>query len=172
MPYPVKGIEDGDGNFCVVDERAERRWLPERHAPAIRSMLGRHGLEIRSLARFVARADVFGKQSDGSSVASQYARLGIRLTAANMERVQRWSEILRRLGDVDAGIRPSLFIHERCARLIECLPNLQHDPNRPEDVLKVDCDDDGNGGDDAADAFRYLVQSTGRTVRQVKLRGV
>jgi hypothetical protein len=27
---------------------------------------------------------------------------------------------------------------------------------RPEDVLKVDCDEDGVGGDDAADALRYL----------------
>jgi hypothetical protein len=31
---------------------------------------------------------------------------------------------------------------------VECLPALQHDPNRPEDVLKVDADEDGNGGDD------------------------
>jgi len=28
---------------------------------------------------------------------------------------------------------------------------------RPEDVLKVDADEDGVGGDDAADACRYLV---------------
>jgi hypothetical protein len=26
---------------------------------------------------------------------------------------------------------------------VECLPSLQHDPNRPEDVLKVDADEDG-----------------------------
>ncbi len=32
---------------------------------------------------------------------------------------------------------------------------LQHDPNRPEDVLKVDADEDGVGGDEAADALRY-----------------
>jgi hypothetical protein len=31
---------------------------------------------------------------------------------------------------------------------------MQHDPNRPEDVLKVDCDEDGVGGDDANDALR------------------
>jgi hypothetical protein len=31
------------------------------------------------------------------------------------------------------------------------LPTLQHDPNRPEDVLKVDADEAGDGGDDAAD---------------------
>jgi hypothetical protein len=29
--------------------------------------------------------------------------------------------------------------------------------NRPQDVLKVDADEEGVGGDDAADALRYLV---------------
>ena len=36
----------------------------------------------------------------------------------------------------------------------------------PEDVLKVDADEDGVGGDDAADALRYLVATKGRTVSQ------
>jgi hypothetical protein len=52
------------------------------------------------------------------------------------------------------------------------LAALQHDPNRPEDVLKVDCDEDGIGGDDCADALRYLVATKSRTVTQRKLRGV
>jgi hypothetical protein len=60
----------------------------------------------------------------------------------------------------------------RCARLIETLPALQHDPNRPEDVLKVAADEDGVGGDDAADALRYLVATKAREIRMVKLRGV
>jgi phage terminase large subunit len=88
-------------------------------------------------------------------VASQYAKLGVNLKCANTDRVNGWAEILNRLGDPGAGVAPRLFIHERCARLVECLPSLQHDPNRPEDVLKVDCDEDGSGGDDAADCFRY-----------------
>jgi hypothetical protein len=54
---------------------------------------------------------------------------------------------------------------------VECLPTLQHDPNRPEDVLKVDADEDGFGGDDAADACRYLVASKPRAVSQRKLAG-
>ncbi len=54
----------------------------------------------------------------------------------------------------------------------ETLPSLQHDPNRPEDVLKVDADEDAVGGDDAADCLRYLVATKGRTVAQRKLRGL
>jgi hypothetical protein len=103
-------------------------------------------------------------------VASQYARLGITLKVANMERVSGWAEVLHRLGDPANGVAPRLFIHERCARVVECLLSLQHDPNRPEDVLKVDADEDGVGGDDAADCLRYLVATKSRTVEQRKLK--
>ena len=109
-------------------------------------------------------------------MASQYARLGITLKAANTERVSGWAEVLHRLGDPAPQcclpIAPRLFIHERCVRLIECLPSLQHDPSRPEDVLKVDADEDGVGGDDTADCLRYLVATKSRAVTQRKLRGL
>ena len=182
------GCTDGDGNLFVVDEHAERLWLPQRHAPAIAAMLARHlvnaecgmrsaecrkrPLAMSDLKRFVAGADVFSRQSDGSTVASQYAKLGITLKPASMDRVNGWAEILHRFGDPANGVKPRLFIHERCARLVETLPALQHDPNRPEDVLKVDADEDGVGGDDAADALRYLVATKSRTVTQRKLRGL
>jgi hypothetical protein len=175
------GCTDGDGNVFVVDEHAERLWLPQRHAASIKAMLARHTvgvgkskrpLAVADLKRFVAGADVFSKQSDGTTVAAQYAKLGIRLTCANTERVNGLAEILQRFGDVEAGIRPTLFIHRRCGRLLECLPALQHDPNRPEDVLKVDADEDGVGGDDTADALRYLVATRARSVTQRKLSGV
>ena len=83
-----------------------------------------------------------------------------------------WAEVLQLLGDIDAGVAPRLFIHRRCGRLLETLPSLQHDPNRPEDVLKIDVDEDGGGGDDCADALRYLVATKSRTVVQRKLSGL
>jgi len=167
---------DGDGNIFIVDEHAERLWLPERHAAAIKAMLARHKIGDRKLTlgdlkRIVAGADVFSRQSDGTTIAAQYAKHGITLRCANTDRVNGWAEILTRFGDVEAGIRPTLFIHQRCGRLIETLPTLQHDPNRPEDVLKVDADEDGIGGDDCADALRYAVATKARTITQRKLRG-
>jgi hypothetical protein len=86
--------------------------------------------------------------------------------------VNGWAEVLERLGDVEAGIVPTMFLHRRCARLVETLPSLQHDPSRPEDVLKVDADEDGVGGDDAADCLRYLVATKSRKLVQRKLRGL
>lgn len=43
-------------------------------------------------------------------------------------------------GGCRGGVTPWLFINARCARLIEPLPALQHNPNRLEDVLKLDAD--------------------------------
>jgi len=174
--------KDGDGNIYIVDEHAERKWLPERHVMAIKAMLARHvvktgfretrPLELSDLRRVVAGADVFSKQSDGSTVAEQYGKLGLSLKPANMERVNGWAEVLQRLGDPGGGVLPRLFIHARCGRLIETIPALQHDPNRPEDVLKVDADEDGIGGDDTADALRYLVATKPRILRLERLRGL
>ena len=183
------GCRDGDGNTFIVDEHAERLWLPQRHGIAIRGMIGKHKivadrglrstdrvetrpLEVADLKRFVAGADVFSRQGDGSTVAQQYARHGINLKPASMDRLNGWAEVQQAFGDSDHGIRPTLFIHKRCGRLIETLPTLQHDPNRPEDVLKVDADEEGVGGDDAADALRYLVATKTRSVVSRKLRGL
>jgi len=165
------GCKDGDGNLYIVDEHAERFWLPERHSLAIRQMLQRHMLHPEKLRWIVAGTDCFSAQHDGTTIAQQYAKFGLKLRPANTDRVQGWAEMLRLLGDPDAGLTPRLFIHSRCARLVECLPNLQHDPHRPEDVLKVDVDEDGHGGDDTADAARYLVHYKPAVLRQVKLTG-
>jgi hypothetical protein len=44
--------------------------------------------------------------------------------------------------------------------------------NRKWPPRKVDADEDGIGGDDAADALRYLVTTKSRAVTQRKLRGL
>jgi phage terminase large subunit len=171
------GCRDSDGNIIVVDEHARRNWVPERHAEAIKAMLQRHRITLQgcysnTLSRFVAGADLFARQSNGITIARQYSDLGISLRPANMDRVNGWAEILKRLGDPVAAVPPRLFIHNRCSRLIDCLPSLQHDPSRPEDVLKVDPDADGAGGDDSADALRYLIATPSRQVYCAKLRGL
>jgi hypothetical protein len=167
-----------DGQVCVMDEHAARGWVPERHAVAIKDMLRRHAVQPRrtgmfsiALSRFVAGPDVFSRNSEGITIARQYQDLGLHLRPAQVDRINGWAAIHKGFGDPDAGVPPTLFIHRRCARLVDCLPALQHDPNRPEDVLKVDPDDDGIGGDDAADALRYLVGSRTRVVTPMRLRG-
>ena len=147
---------DGDGTTYVLDEHAERRWLTDQHYQAIVQMLWRNNLTLDRLDTFVCGPDVFAQRGYEETIAAKYERLGITLTAANTDRISGAAEVLARLGSEEAGIRPRLFIYDRCKMLIDCLPTLLHDQRRPEDVLKVDCDEDtGDGGDDAYDTLRY-----------------
>jgi len=160
--------QDGDGNTFVVDEMAVRGWLVKRIAAGVRGMLERSGFKVGDLVSVVAGSDVFAKRGTSEmTIADQYAAEGIRLLPANMDRVNGAARVLELLGDVEAVpmIRPTLFVFDRCARLIECLPQMQHDPHRPEDVLKVDCDDDGVGGDDPYDCLRYGLMSRTKAAR-------
>lgn len=150
-----------DGNLFFVDEHAERRWLPQRHAPAFDALIARNGMRRDHLSPLVAGGDIWQAKGDseGRKVADQYAGFGWHFTQAIDDRIDGWSEMLARMGDPEAGIVPTLYVSDRCERLIEGIPALEHNPNRPEDVLKVDVDDDGNGGDDAGDCARYLTMS-------------
>jgi phage terminase large subunit len=152
-------VLDDEGHLYIVGEHGERRWLVERHVTAIRAMLTRLSIEEHRLGAWVAGSDVFAKKQSGGTVADDYAKVGIKLKPANMDRINGAAELLRRLGDVgaDPPIAPTMSIFSTCPRLIESIPSMIHDPNRPEDVLKVDTDDDGLGGDDFYDAARYGV---------------
>jgi hypothetical protein len=81
------------------------------------------------------------------------------------------SRVQQGFGDPEHGILPTLFVVSRCGRLIETLPARQHDPNRPEDVPKVDADEDGVGGDDCADCLRYMVATKVPTFVRRRLTG-
>ncbi len=83
-----------------------------------------------------------------------YRRHGLPLRQANTLRVAAWAALASALGDPGSGVQPKLFIHPSCTRLIQAIPALQQDPSKPEDVLRALPDEDGSGGDDAAEALR------------------
>ncbi len=147
--------KSNDGVVYLVGEHIARRWLPSRHASALEGLIARLGIARHRLGPILAGTDVFSKDRDGGTVAEDYASLGWPMTPANTDRINGAAEILRRLGDSEEGIPETVYISTDCPRLIECLPAMVHDPNHPEDVLKVDTDDEGSGGDDPYDAFRY-----------------
>lgn len=158
-------LSEYDGTQMVIDEHWRRHALVSENVDDIKRMLNRHDFSISDLRSFVAGPDVFAQRGNasGKTIADEYRELGIHLTAANTDRVNGAARILRLLGNGEEGagaIEPRLMVSDKCMKLIECIPNMQHDPHRPEDVLKVDIDDDGAGGDDCYDAVRYglLVQ--------------
>ncbi|QGY00187.1 terminase [Roseovarius faecimaris] len=64
-------------------------------------------------------------------------------------RLAGWQRIRQRLSRSVTRDGPGLYITGRCGLLLETLPVLPRDPNRPEDV-------DTGANDHAADALRYL----------------
>ncbi len=147
------------GSVYVVDEYSEAKRLTATHSRSLDAMLGKWKLLRRHVREFTLGQDAWQKGKDGTTVADEYDGEGWHPEPAVMARVQGAQEVLRRLGDVEAGINPSLFVFDNCTGLIEQLPQMQHDPKRPEDVLKVDVDEDGYGGDDYYDALRYGLQA-------------
>lgn len=148
----AKSADSGD--VYVVDTHAARRWIVSSHVSGLEAMLDRNGIHRQQIRRFLAGPDVFSRR-DQVTIAQQYEQHGWKLEAAQTDRINGAAEILRRLGDIGQRIKPSVFIFDRCARLIESIPAMQHDPHRPDDVLKVDANEDGDGGDDFYDTFRY-----------------
>jgi hypothetical protein len=111
----------------------------------------------------VGGVDLFSRESNGATVGDQYMKERIRITPANDDRVAGAAKVLELLGDANAKgldgnpqpIPARVFILQQCARLVACLPILEHSDHNPEDVRKIDIDENGRGGDDAYDAFRY-----------------
>ena len=61
-----------------------------------------------------------------------------------------WDQVRARLNGL-AENKPMLVISETCKDLIRCLPAMQHDPDKMEDVMGVD--------DHNVDATRYACMS-------------
>lgn len=153
--------QDGGGALHLMGEHVRHKWLPAQHAPAMDGLCERVGVPRGRLRQVVAGLDVFQTRGDerGRTLGQQYADLGWQFTPASVDRINGWSEIRRRLGPPETP--PALYVWSTCPRTAATIPTLLHDPHRPEDVLKVDSDADGNGGDDAADMLRYGVMAAG-----------
>lgn len=150
-------------NIYVVDEYSAAKRYPAAHGAMIRQMLARWKIREERVTQFLFGRDAYAKDKEGRTVVDSYMEDGWYPTPANMARVQGAVEVLRRLGDKPAGIVPTMYIYRNCVRLIETLPRMEHDPHRPEDVLKVHTDEEGIGGDDAYDCLRYGLMGVAAT---------
>lgn len=151
--------EDGDGNKYTLHELAHRKRFPVDIAPAIFEMLARYKVTIDHVRAVKIGADAFNKTGLSEfTIVDQYRKLGIRMVRAETapgSRVGGAQYLSLLLGDPEHGRMPRWFITERCPRLIDCMATLERDPNDNEDVLKVDADENGIGGDDGYDGARY-----------------
>lgn len=148
----------------LLGEHVRNDWLPRQHAPEMDALCQRLGIAKARLRRVVAGHDVFARKGDasGQTIAEQYAALGWDFEYADIDRVNGWSAVRERLGDVEQGIAPRLFVVRTCLISAQQLRLAMRDPRRLEDVEKTNSDPDtGEGGDDALDMTRYGVMAAG-----------
>lgn len=157
--------EDDDGNVWFLDELATRHWLIPQITSALTALLVRNGVEKRQIVAFVTGHDCFSKESTGRTIADTWGGEGWHLIPAVVDRKAGAAQWLKRLGNDEAHVPITVRITTRCRRLIECMPMMLSNPHDPEDVLKIDCDEDGEGGDDPYDAARYGLMAMTQPVK-------
>lgn len=95
------------------------------------------------------------------TIAEEFATHGIHLKPAVTDRIQGANQVRKYLAwEGRPNNKPRLFIFDTCPITFDCLTRMIHDPDRIEDVLKVDAvDGDTSTGDDPFDMVRYFLMS-------------
>lgn len=95
------------------------------------------------------------------TIAEEFEKAGVTLKRATIDRVQGAAHLRSYLAwQGRPKNKPRLFIFDTCPVTYDTLSRMIHDPDRPEDVLKVDATEgDSNSGDDAYDMIRYGMMS-------------
>lgn len=114
-------------------------------------------------------ADIKSRSERVPTIAEEFARMGLPLVRAHISRIAGVQNVRRylrwktrdALGDGEHEITPKFKMCDTPGnrRVFECLETRVSDPDDPEDVLKTDADDRGEGGDDAYDMVRYGLAS-------------
>lgn len=95
------------------------------------------------------------------TIAEEFARHGIHLKKASIDRIQGANQLRKYLAWQDRpNNKPRFFIFDTCPISFDTISRMIHDEDRPEDVMKVDAIDGEIGtGDDAYDMVRYGLMS-------------
>ena len=137
---------DERGNAWVTDEIYEGRDLGETDDGKVHNglIVSEAAKEIKAMAgerdiyAYLAPPDLFNRrQETGRSVADIFAENGIYLTKTSNDRVDGWMamhEMLKVRPDETGEPTALLRIWPKCVNLIRCLPLLQYDSRRVNDV--------------------------------------
>lgn len=159
---------DAEGVLWVMDERYEQEKLLGDHIEALVEGRPRAtpkaGRDMRLWPKLAwVGVDPAGTQTHEQTAMSnvqQMKRAGLTVRTKKLALVHGLELIRARLRPAGAGVKPRLYVHARCVKLIESLERYHYDANRPESDAPVK-----DGFDHAVDALRYLVQNLDRPVK-------
>lgn len=148
-----------DGDVFKLQTLTGRRMLPHEIGARIA-----RAVDVGRLDYITAGLDVFNRQvargENTPTIAEQMSEYGIYLSRANTDRVFGLNNLRAHLhfdDRTDPGLR---FMDNPGNRAcLDVMEAMVLNPNDLEDVLKVDADDYGEGGDDMYDETRYAVAS-------------
>jgi hypothetical protein len=150
------GAVDDAGTLWIVDERVVAGSVLDEHVAAIRTGLAREGVAAWPALAWIGvdPAGAITSDQTGLSAIAVMRECGLVVKARRMGIAAGLALMRARLAPADGRV-PTLFIHERCAKLIESLERYHYPTDDPESDTPLK----GEGFDHAVDALRYLVQN-------------
>jgi len=135
------------------------------------SRMMKESIGTMKLDYIVAGHDCWANKDGNPTIAEQFRANDIFLKQANIDRVQGVNQIRKYIawkntmlddkGNMIDG-KPMFYFFENCIESYNVIATMVFDDNKPEDVKKVDADEQGKGGDDQYDETRYGLMSRPR----------
>lgn len=157
---------DEDGNVYLYREFVKAQMRVDQFAIELNKFA-----DTSKLYPIVAGHDCWAKRShtinaregqNPPTIAEEFQAHGINLKQAVIDRIQGAAQLRSYLAwqNKPPNNKPRLYIFDTCPVTFDTLSRMVHDPDRPEDVLKVDATEgDSTSGDDAYDMARYGLMS-------------
>lgn len=143
---------DQNNDVYVVGVVSANKKENKDQAKLIRNLVGDKHITV------YAGTDIWSKRGGPTIVQELRSYLpNLIFVQANTDRIQGVST-LRKYINQDNG-EPNIYIFRNAMDVYDNLASMQYDEKNPEDVLKVDANDSGVGGDDIFDASRYGIHT-------------
>jgi len=148
---------DEDGTAYLVDSVFGRKKIDSEIARTLRDTL-----PVDNFRKFVAGwdcwNDIRARAENTPTTYDTFMKADICLFKANIDRrsgLRNMREYVHH--DIPNKVKPRFYIMDTPSnrRVFDALESLVIDPDEPDKPLKIDADENGNGGDDAADMCRY-----------------
>jgi phage terminase large subunit len=153
---------DEDGNVYLYRELIKAKLRVDQFASALNQYEETKDIPIYAGWDCWVQKGVL-KEGTPPTVADEFSSHGLFLKKAVIDRIQGAAQLRKYLAWQnlsDGRDKPRFFIFNTCPISFDCLTRVEHDPDRIEDVLKIDAvDGDPMSGDDAYDMIRMGLMS-------------
>ena len=145
-----------EGKIYVVDYLKRHNKRPDEQANMILNMIKNY-----KHIYIHCGTDIWSNKDGRSTIyqeMSEILRGKATLIKAYTDRIDGVNQIRKKIAFIGTKTgEPQVKFFKSCIDVLDNIKSMQFDMKRPEDVIKVDADENGEGGDDLYDAFRYGV---------------